>query len=210
MLKGYRTYVMMALALIAAWASYAVGDTTLGEAVTASFAAIGGMTIRAGVSNEIAKTASKTIAPIFLVAMALGGCATSTQPTDLANRSRTGEGDKDTSAAMFGAVATTRETARLSDRDLPSGGGGETSEPVIVWNADTKTYQSVLGPDGAPLMRSVRGVRNYYNMVGNTITNTATGSGTTTGTTSQGGTQSPTGTPTNTTSPSTDVSGLPK
>lgn len=209
MLSGKKTYLAGIAAVLGAVAAALAGTMSWAEALAIIVPAVLGMTVRAGVSTETAKTAAKVAAPLVLAVLALGGCATTTQPTDLANRANTGEGDKDTTAAAFGAVATTRETARLSDRDL-AGGGGDVTEPVIVWNAETKSYQTVLGPDGAPVMRHVKGLRDYYNMVANTITTSATGSGTTTGTTSQGGTQAPTSTTTTDVKPETNVSGLPK
>jgi len=141
----------------------------------------------------------------------LAACATTTQPADLGQQAKVGEGNKDTSAAGFGAVATTRRGAKLHDGTASGGNaGGEILEPVVLWNPETKTWTPIFDAEGRPLMKVVRGLRDYHNYIGSTLSVTATGSGTTD---SQGlgqtGTTGQTSTPTTTVSPETDVSGIP-
>ena len=51
MLSGYKTYVVAALAVIGAVASYLVGDSTLQQALQLIIPAVLGVTIRHGISN---------------------------------------------------------------------------------------------------------------------------------------------------------------
>jgi len=51
MLSGYRTYIVCALGLITAGAGYLDGDLTAQAAIAAAFAAIGGLTMRAGIAK---------------------------------------------------------------------------------------------------------------------------------------------------------------
>jgi hypothetical protein len=136
-----------------------------------------------------------------LLIAVLAGCSTANVPSDLANKAALGEqGDKHTVAAGFGAVATTRATARLFDKNPDTGGGGEIVEPVVLWNPETKSWQPVFGADGQPLFKTVKGLRDYNNNIGATLTYTvsAAGSGTTSGEQTQGGSQTGAATPTNT------------
>lgn len=50
-LRHKKTYLLMASAIVAAWAAYANDSMTLQAAVEATFAALGGITLRAGVAK---------------------------------------------------------------------------------------------------------------------------------------------------------------
>lgn len=51
-LKGYKTYIICGLALLAAGFGYLDGDMTAKEAIEAAFTAITGMTLRSGITTE--------------------------------------------------------------------------------------------------------------------------------------------------------------
>ena len=55
MLKGYRTYILGAVAIIGGVAAYLVGDVGLTETVNLVIGAAMAMFIRSGVTAEIAK-----------------------------------------------------------------------------------------------------------------------------------------------------------
>lgn len=55
MLKGYRTYILAAVAIISAAAAYLVGDITLAEAGQLVITGALGASIRAGVKNDVAE-----------------------------------------------------------------------------------------------------------------------------------------------------------
>lgn len=59
MLKGYRTYVLGAVTIIGALATYLIGDTSLTEAINLIVTAGMGMFIRSGVDTAVAKIAPK-------------------------------------------------------------------------------------------------------------------------------------------------------
>ena len=59
MLKGYRTYVLGAVTIIGALATYLIGDTSLTEAINLIVTAGMGMFIRSGVDTAVAKVAPK-------------------------------------------------------------------------------------------------------------------------------------------------------
>lgn len=50
MLKGYKTYVVGALGVISAVASYLVGDISLAQAAQLAFTAVIGMALRSAIS----------------------------------------------------------------------------------------------------------------------------------------------------------------
>lgn len=52
MLKGYKTYVVGAVAILGAIASYLVGDVEAAAAAQLILTAILGMTVRAGITTE--------------------------------------------------------------------------------------------------------------------------------------------------------------
>lgn len=126
-LRGRRTYILMILAIVTAWVSFAVGDITMGEAVTATIGALGGATIRSGISGEI-----KRIAPaLFLVAFAiLPGCAGLT-PSGI-------------SPSTAGAPATASQGAQSvsgQQGQAPSTATGGTAS--IIWNFASQTTAAV-------------------------------------------------------------------
>jgi hypothetical protein len=55
MFKGKKTYIMAALAVITAIATYLTGDITIAEASQISLTAILGATVRSGVTTEVGK-----------------------------------------------------------------------------------------------------------------------------------------------------------
>jgi len=51
-LSGKKTYVVCLVALVTAIGAYASGDMSLGDLIQAIFVAIGGMTMRSGISKK--------------------------------------------------------------------------------------------------------------------------------------------------------------
>lgn len=74
MFNGKRTYILMAMALVAAWGGYFTGGLSLSEAIAATFGALGGMTVRAGITNDVAKASGKVLA-LLVACAAFAGCA---------------------------------------------------------------------------------------------------------------------------------------
>lgn len=54
-LKGYKTYIVCGLALLAALAGYFDGDMSSKEALEAGFTALAGITLRSGMTTEAGK-----------------------------------------------------------------------------------------------------------------------------------------------------------
>lgn len=59
MFKGYKTYVVGALAIIGAIATYLIGDASLPDTIEIVITAILGMTIRAGITTDVKKVETK-------------------------------------------------------------------------------------------------------------------------------------------------------
>lgn len=64
--RGKKTYLLGISAIITAWTSYLAGVIDLQAAITATFAALGGMTLRNAISNKTPTT------PLLFLLAALG------------------------------------------------------------------------------------------------------------------------------------------
>jgi len=211
MLSSKKTYILMALAILTAWATYFTGDTTLAQAIAATFAALGGITLRQGITTEAAKTVGKVV-PLLLAFVVLVGCATSpqtaTQPATIKPAAELGQGRTAATAAFYKSAATSEKDASLAPESRAV--GGEVSVPFALWSPETKSWQIPLDANGKPYLVTATAVRDFTYIVAGTVSNSATVSGTASGSQTQGGTagatSGQTATPTTTVSPTTDVS----